>query len=60
MTLIKNNIAAAEIKIDTAQEAEIIGCKLIWNGTTHTIYNYYCPPDKDLSLYLMEITRSSV
>ena len=57
MTLIKNNIAAAEIKIDTAQEAEIIGCKLIWNGTTHTIYNYYCPPDKDLSLYRMDIDQ---
>ena len=57
LTLIKNNIAATEIKIDTAQEAEIIGCKIIWNGTTHTIYNYYCPPDKDLSLYRMDIDQ---
>ena len=40
LTFIKNNIAAAEIKIDTGKEAEIIGCKLIWNGTTHTIYSY--------------------
>ena len=52
LTLIKKNIAAAEIKIDTTQEAEIIGCKLIWNGTTYTIYNYYCPSDNDLSQLL--------
>ena len=36
LTLIKNNIAAAEIKIDTAQEAEIIGCKLMVQQTPST------------------------
>ena len=56
VTLVKNSIIASEIKIDTGQEAEILGTKFTWDGEEHTLYNYYCPPDKDLSLFHINTT----
>ena len=56
VTLVKNSIAASEIKIDTGQEAEILDTKFTWDGEEHTLYNYYCPPDEDLSLFHINTT----
>ena len=56
VTLVKNSITASEIKIDTGQEAEILGTKFTWDGEEHTLYNNYCPPDKDLSLFHINTT----
>ena len=56
VTHVKNSITASDIKIDTGQEAEILGTKFTWDGEEHTLYNFYSPPDKDLSLFHINTT----
>ena len=46
----KQNIAASDLKVDTNQQAEIHGVKIIVDNSAISILNLYCPPDKDLSL----------
>ena len=55
MLLIKNNIPATEIKVDTNQQAEIHGISFTVNNSKITIFNLYCPQDKSLSLQSLEI-----
>ena len=55
LILVKNNLAATPFELDTAQEAEIQGVKVSLDNTTLSIFNYYCPQDKDLSLQTMDI-----
>lgn len=50
LMLIKNNIPAQEIKLDTNQQAEVQGVNITMDSSVLTIYNLYCPPDKDLPL----------
>ena len=55
LILVKNNIPASEIQINTNQQAEIHGINATVNNTKITIYNLYCPQDKNLSLQSLEI-----
>lgn len=52
--LIKNSIPAQEIKVDTNQQAEVQGVKITLDSSVLTIYNLYCPPDRELSLQYLE------
>ena len=55
LILVKNNIPASEILVDTNQQAKVHGINAIVNNSKITIYNLYCPQDKDLSLQSLEI-----
>ena len=53
LTLVRNSIPATEIDVNTDQQAEIHGVKITIENTVITIYNLYCPADKELSLQLL-------
>ena len=55
LILVKNNISATEIQINTGQQAEIHGINAVVNNSKITIYNFYCPQDKNLSLQSMDL-----
>ena len=50
LILIKNSIAAKEFKVDTSRQAEIHGVIITVDSCDITIFNPYCPQDKDRSL----------
>ncbi|KAH3742007.1 hypothetical protein DPMN_048737 [Dreissena polymorpha] len=45
--LMKNNIPAQDIRPDTNQQAKIQGVNITVDRYALTIYNLYCPKDKD-------------
>ena len=51
--VIKNDIAAKEIKIETEGRAEMVGVKIHLPEKDITIYNCYCPPTNDHVLHAM-------
>lgn len=53
--LVRNAIPATDFQVNSNQQAEIHGVKITVDQTVITIYNLYCPPDKDLSLQLLEV-----
>ena len=55
LILVKNSIAATELKLDTNKEAEIHRVKITVDNSVITIYNLYCPSDKNLSLQTIDI-----
>ena len=55
LILVKNSIPAIGFQVDTNHQAEIHGVKITIDKTIITIYNLYCPADKDLSLQLLEV-----
>ena len=54
LILVRNSIAAKDITVDTNQQAEIHGVSITVDNSVITIFNLYCPPDKDLSLQMMD------
>ena len=50
MILVKNNLNAIPFEVETQEQAEIQGVRVINDKETITIFNVYCPQDKDLSL----------
>ena len=53
LILVRNNFAASDFKVDTNQQAEIHGVKIIVDNSAINILNLYPPPtspEKDLSL----------
>ena len=54
LILVKNSIAAKDFQVDTNGEAEIHSVKITVDNSVLTIFNLYCPSDKDLSLQAME------
>ena len=55
LILVKNNIPATEILINTNQQAEIHGINVVVNNSKITIYNLYCPQYKNLYLQSMDL-----
>jgi len=55
LLLVKNNIPVQEIVVDTNQQAEIQGINITVNNSVFSIYNVYCPVDKELSLNTLDI-----
>ena len=55
LILVKNNIPATEILVNTNQQAEVHGINAIVNNSKITIFNLYCPQDKNLSLQSLDI-----
>ena len=55
LILVRNSIAATEVKLDTNQEAEIQRVQITVDKSVVTIFNLYCPVDKDLSLQTMDL-----
>lgn len=53
---VRETIQATPINVDTGQEAEIVGVLVRVDGKDIRIFNYYCPPDKNLSLYNMDLS----
>ena len=59
LILIKNSLPYQEIIVDTENQAEIQGIRVIMGNETLTIFNEYCPVDRSLSLGKMEIGETS-
>ena len=55
--LVKNNIPAKEISVDTGGQAEITGVDVTVNKRQIRVYNLYCPPDRQLSLDRLDVTQ---
>ena len=55
LILVKNSIVAKEFELDTRQQAEIHGVEIILDNKKITLFNLYCPDDKDLSLQAMNL-----
>ena len=53
--LVRNNIQAVEITKGTNGNAEIHGIRLALESRELTIYNCYCPPNKQLSLEVIDV-----
>ena len=51
----KNDIPAKDFKNDTGHQSEILGAYITVGNTTVTIFNLYCPSDKDLALHTMNL-----
>ena len=52
-------IPAKDFKIDTGQQSEIHGAYITVGNTTVTIFNLYCPSDKDLALHTMNLPHEN-
>lgn len=59
LILVKNNIQAIGICVDTESQAEIHGVRLSIKGEDITIYNIYCPADKELSLQRLQTPQEN-
>ena len=57
--LVKNNLSATEFQIDTEDEAEIHDITLTVDNEKITIFNYYCPQDRQMKLTNMVIQESN-
>ena len=55
LILVRNTIPATDFKVETNQQAEIHGVNITVDNSVLTIYNLYCPQDKDLSLRNMDL-----
>ena len=55
LILVKNDITSKDFKINTGQRSEIHGTHITVGNTTVTIFNLYCPSDKDLALQTMNL-----
>ena len=55
MVLVKNSIAAKDFIVNTDNQAEIQGIQFNAEKTALTVFNLYCPQDKDLSLQQMDV-----
>ena len=55
LILVRNTLNAEQLRVETNQQAEIIGTDIILNEDCFRIYNAYCPHDRDLSLEHMNI-----
>ena len=53
--LVRNNIQAVEITKGTNRNAEIHSIRLVLESRELPIYNCYCPPDKQLSLEVIDV-----
>ncbi|GFS11575.1 hypothetical protein ElyMa_001350900 [Elysia marginata] len=56
IALVKYDITASEIQVNTGDRAEMIGTELHFKDKNITIYNCYCPPGKDHALHAMNIS----
>ena len=56
--LVKNSIPAQEFCVNTNNQAEIHGVNIMMENEKMTIFNVYCPPDRELSLDQMELPES--
>ena len=54
LILVKNNILASPFKIETNSEAEIHGVKFNIQNQEITVYNFYCPDNRDLCLHKLD------
>ena len=59
LILVKNDITSKDFKINTGQRSEIHGAHITMGNTTVTIFNFYCPSDKDLALHTMNLPREN-
>ena len=55
LTLVRNDFPATGFQVDTNHQAEIQGVRVTVDGSDITIFNLYCPPDKELSLQFLDI-----
>ena len=55
LVLVRNNIPATQIKVDTDNQSEITGVEISLGEKQIRLYNVYCPQDKALSLHTMDI-----
>ena len=60
VTLVKNNITATEVEINTGDKAEMIGVNLHLQNKTITVFNCYCPPRKEHVLHAIVITNNCI
>ncbi|GFR74746.1 RNA-directed DNA polymerase from mobile element jockey [Elysia marginata] len=60
ITLVKNDITASEIKVNTGDRKEMIGTELHFKDKNITIYNCYCPPGKEHALHAMNISDQCI
>jgi hypothetical protein len=58
MALVLNTIPVQDLKVDTDNEAEISKLKIKVTNQEVTLFNVYCPSDKELSLNTMELPES--
>ena len=56
--LIKNSIPFQDFSVETNHQAEIQKIKVTLGNDILTIYNEYCPVDKDLSLGKIEVEEN--
>lgn len=54
LILAKNNLPAKHFQVDTNQQAQIHGITITVRKSPITVYNLYCPPDKNLSLQTLD------
>jgi ribonuclease HI len=66
LILVKNNIPAREVKVDTAdppgsdnRQAEIHGVVVTVGEIDITVFNLYCPDNRDLSLRTMDVPEEN-
>ncbi|GFR97904.1 hypothetical protein ElyMa_002756900 [Elysia marginata] len=60
ITLVKNDITASEIKVNTRDRAEMIGTELHFKDKNITIYNCHCLPGKDHALHATNISDQCI
>ncbi|KAK3760362.1 hypothetical protein RRG08_030623 [Elysia crispata] len=57
ITLVKNDIPASEVRVETGDRAEMVGVKIHLHNKEMLIYNCYCPPTKEHILHAMSISE---
>ena len=60
ITLVRNDIPASEVQVDTGDRAEMIGVKIHLGNKEITIYKCYCPPRKAHVLHAMNISEHCI
>ena len=60
ITLVRNDIPASEVQVDTGDRAEMIGVKIHLDNKESTVYNCYCPPRKGHVLHAMNISEHCI
>ena len=57
--LVRNDIPAKELAVDTGGQAEITAAEITVQNKQVRIYNLYCPDNRDLSLDTMDIRQEN-
>ena len=59
LILVKNSIATKDFTVNTDYQAEIQRIRFTAERNEITVFNFYCPQDKDLSLQKMDIPKEN-